>query len=64
MLRGIVGPKRKEVRKERRKLYNEELNDLFCSYNIAWVIKSRIMKWVGYVARMGKRCIQCSDGET
>jgi len=35
MLRGIFGPKWKEVREERRKLRNEELNDLFCSYSIA-----------------------------
>ena len=34
-----------------RKLRNEELHDLYCSLNVMWVIKSRIMKWVGYVAR-------------
>ena len=31
---------------------NEEFNDLFSSPNIARVIKSRIMRWAGYVARM------------
>jgi hypothetical protein len=30
---------------------NEELNDLYSSPNIIWVIKSR-MKWAGYVAHM------------
>jgi len=31
-----------------------ELNDLYTSPNILRVIKSRIMKWVGHVARMGE----------
>ena len=33
---------------------NEGLNDLHCSPNIVRVIKSRIMRWVGHVARMGE----------
>jgi hypothetical protein len=36
------------------KLHNEELNDLYSSPNIIRVIKSRIMRWVGHVARMGE----------
>jgi len=36
-------------------IYNEELNDLYPSPNIVGVIKSRIMRWVGHVARMGER---------
>jgi len=55
VLRRIFGPKRDEVTGEWRKLYNEELNDLYCSTNIVWVIKSRGMKWAGHVARMGDR---------
>jgi len=39
---------------EWRGLHNEELNDLYCSLNIARVIKSRIMRWAGHVARMGE----------
>jgi len=39
MLRRIFGPKRDEVKGGWRKLYNEELNDLFCSPNIVRVIK-------------------------
>ena len=35
----IFGPKRDEVIGEWRKLYNEELNDLYCSPNIVPVIK-------------------------
>jgi hypothetical protein len=31
--------------RECRKLYNEELHDLYSSKNIVRVIKSRIMKW-------------------
>ena len=36
-----------------RKLHNEELNELYSSPNIVWVIKSRRMRWAGHVARMG-----------
>ena len=48
----IFGPKRDGVAGEWRKLHNEELNDLYCSPNIVWVIKSRRMTWAGPVARM------------
>ena len=54
MLRRILGPKRDELTGEWRKLHNKELNDLYCSPNIVRVVKSRIMKWVGHVARMGE----------
>ena len=36
-----------------RKLHNELLNYLYCSPNIVWVIKWRIMRWEGHVACMG-----------
>ena len=55
MLRRIFGPKRDEVTGERRKLHDEELNDLYCSPSIVRVIKWRIMRWAGHVARMGER---------
>ena len=51
----IFGPKRDEVTGEWRKLHNEELNDLYCSPSIVRVIKSRRMRWVGHVARIGER---------
>ena len=38
-----------------RKLYNEELNELYCSPSIVRVIKSKIMRWAGHVARMRDR---------
>jgi len=53
VLRRIFGPKREQVTSEWRKLYNEELNDLYCSPNNVRVIKSRRMRWAGHVERMG-----------
>jgi hypothetical protein len=53
-LRRIFGPKREEDGSW-RKLRNDELHSLYSSPNIVRVIKSRRMRWVGHVARMGKR---------
>jgi hypothetical protein len=36
-------------------LHNEELRDLYSSPSIIRIIKSRRMRWVGHVARMGKK---------
>jgi len=54
VLRRIFGPKRDEVTGQRRKLHNEELNDLYFSTHIVRVIKSRV-EWAGHVARMGEK---------
>ena len=54
VLRRIFGPRRDEVTGEWRKLHNEELNDLYSSPSIVWVIKSRRMRWASHVARMGE----------
>ena len=54
VLRRIFGPKRDEVTGEWRKLHSEELKGLYSSPNIVRVIKSRRMRWVGHVARMGE----------
>ena len=55
MLRRIFGFKRDEVTREWGKLHNEELYELYCSPYIIQVIKSRIIRWAGHVARMGER---------
>jgi len=55
VLRRIFGSRREEVTGEWRRLHNEELNDLYSSPNIVWVIKWRRMRWAGHVARMGRR---------
>ena len=54
VLRRVFWPKRDEVTGEWRKLYNEELRDLYSIPNIVRVIKSRRMRWAGHVARMGE----------
>jgi PAS domain-containing protein len=54
ILRRIFGSKRDEVTGEWRKLHNEELHDLYSSPTIVTVIKSRSMRWVGHVARIGE----------
>jgi hypothetical protein len=54
VLRGIFGPKTKEVTGDWRKLHNEELHNLYSSPSIIRMIKSRRMRWAVHVARMGK----------
>jgi hypothetical protein len=51
VLRRIYGPKRDEVTGGWRKLHNEELRNL---YSLP-IIKSRSMRWAGYVERMGAK---------
>jgi hypothetical protein len=50
-----IGPKWDEVTGEWRKLHNEEIRDLNSSPSIIRIIKPRRMRWVGHVARMGRR---------
>jgi hypothetical protein len=54
VLRKIFGPKRDTVIGEWRGLYKEEQYDLYSLPNTIRVIKSRKMRWTGYVARIGK----------
>jgi hypothetical protein len=49
------GPKRDEVTGDWRKLHNEELHNLYSSPSIIRLIKSRRMRWVGHVARIGEK---------
>jgi hypothetical protein len=53
--RRIFGPKRDEGTGGWRKQRNGELHDLYCSPSIIRIIKSRRMRWAGYVARMGEK---------
>jgi hypothetical protein len=50
----VLEPKRDEVTGEWRKLHNEELHNLYSSPDIIRQVKSRRMRWVGHVARMGE----------
>jgi hypothetical protein len=55
VLRKMFGPKRDEVTGEWKKLHNEELHVSYSSLSIIRIIKSRRMRWVGHVARMGEK---------
>ena len=65
ILSRMFEPKLDDVTGEWRKQHNEELNDLYSSPDVFRVIKSRRMRWAGYVARVGgaDRCIQGFRGE-
>jgi hypothetical protein len=54
VLRRMFGPKRDEVTGELRKLHSGELHNLYSSPDIIRQVKSRRMRWVGHVARMGE----------
>jgi len=53
VLRIVFGSKRDEVIGEWRKLHNEELRDLYSLPSIVRVVKSRRVRWMGHVERMG-----------
>jgi len=53
VFRRIFGPGRDEVKGEWGRLHNEDVNGLYSSPNIVWVIKLRRLRWAGYVARTG-----------
>ena len=55
VVRKIFGPVRKDIIGDWRKLHNEEFCILYCSPDIIWVIRSRMMRWVGHVAHMGEK---------
>jgi hypothetical protein len=56
VLRKMFGPKR-EVTGDWRKLLIDKLHDLYSSSNKIRMIMSRRKRWVGHVARMGRRGI-------
>jgi hypothetical protein len=51
----IFGQKRDEVTGGWRKLFNEELRDLYPSPSIIRMIRSRRMRWEGHVLRMEEK---------
>jgi hypothetical protein len=53
VLRRIFGPKRDEA-ESLRKLHNDELHNPYSSYNIIRVIKPKMIRLAGHVARMGE----------
>jgi hypothetical protein len=55
VLRRIFGPKRYKVTGGWRKLYSEELRNLYSSPSIIRMIQSKRMSLTGQVARMGRR---------
>jgi hypothetical protein len=54
-LRRIFGPKRDKVTGGWRKLYNEELHNLYSSPSIIRMIMPRRKRWAGHVIRTGRR---------
>ena len=52
VLRRVSRPKRDEVTGYWRKLFNEELRDLYSLPSIVRVVKSIRMGWAGHVSRM------------
>jgi hypothetical protein len=54
VLRRLFGPKRDKVTGKWRKLHIEELNDLYSSSSITWLIKLKRMRWAGDVALWGR----------
>jgi hypothetical protein len=55
VLKRIFGPKIDEMAGRYRKLYNEELHNLYSLPSIIRMVKSMMLKWAGHVARMGQR---------
>jgi hypothetical protein len=51
VLRRIFRPKRDEIIGGWRKLFNKELHNFYFSPNIIKMVKSRRIRWVGYVTR-------------
>ena len=52
VLRNIFGAKRDGTTGEWRKLHNDELHALYSSTNITMNLKSRRLRWAGYVVHM------------
>ena len=54
VLRKVFGPERDEVTGDWQRLCMEKIYSLYSSPNVIRVIKPKIMRWTGHVARVGK----------
>jgi hypothetical protein len=55
VLKRIFVSSRDEIIGGWRKLYNEELKNMYLLPNVIRMMKSRRMRWAGHVAQMGKK---------
>jgi hypothetical protein len=55
----IYGPKRNEVLGVWRKLHNEELHNSYSSPSRIRMIKSRRMRWTGFIANVEDKKNEC-----
>jgi hypothetical protein len=47
--------KKNWVKEGWKKMYSDEVHDLYCSLNIIQVIRTRMMRWAGNVSCLGER---------
>jgi hypothetical protein len=57
VLRRMFGTKRDDTVEGWGKLHNEEFHNLYSSSSIIRMMKSKMMRWTGHVARWGRRGI-------
>jgi hypothetical protein len=55
VLRKIFGPKRGEVTREWRRVHHGKLYDVYSTPDIIRMIKSKMMRWAGHMARVAER---------
>ena len=61
VLRRLFVPKREELTRKRRKLHNEEINDLYSSPNMILVIKTRTLGLAEHLTHMVERRVEYRD---
>jgi hypothetical protein len=57
VLRRIFGPRRNELKREWRKLHNDELHNVYSSSSVMRMVKSRRMGWEGHIARKERKLV-------
>jgi hypothetical protein len=63
VLRRIFEQKRDKIIKGLGKLHIEDLHNMYFTPNIIIMIKSRRMRWTGYLARTGEEFMQAFSGK-